>query len=265
MRTPRRRLASGIGLAACVLSAFACAAHVRTAQAQVGGHTLLGVGEGDGVSPAVTSPITTQPGGSSLLAVYGGYGSNIAIPTDTRQNAWQPLGEAISYGDYNGNDYSGFSVAAWYTTNARGGGNHSVSVVKRGAPEGEISLSFVEVPNLSVLVDSVANYPALYADTVTSGNVTTTGPATLVAYWWGNGGLREMSAVPRAPFTVIDSFLHLPGNSGVQCAVAVAQVTHAGTYSVTWANNPPQGAILWLMAFQQTGDAVFASSFETPG
>jgi hypothetical protein len=80
--------------------------------------------------------------------------------------------------------------------------------------------------------------------------VTTTGPATLIAVWWGDGGVKRMTAVPNNGFAVIDSYLMLPDNSGVQCAVAYKQVAAAGTYNVSWAGAPAQGAILWLLAFQ---------------
>jgi hypothetical protein len=59
-----------------------------------------------------------------------------------------------------------------------------------------------------------------------------------------------MTARPDNDFTVIDSYLLLPDNSGVQCAVAVKQVDAAGTYHVDWVGSPIQGAILWLFAFQ---------------
>ena len=59
-----------------------------------------------------------------------------------------------------------------------------------------------------------------------------------------------MTAVPNNGFSVIDSFLKLPDNSGVQCAVAYKQVATAGTYNVSWTGAPIQGAILWLFAFQ---------------
>ena len=36
----------------------------------------------------------------------------------------------------------------------------------------------------------------------------------------------------------------------VQCAVAVRQVSAAGTYNVTWTSTPTQGAQLWIVAVQ---------------
>jgi hypothetical protein len=71
-----------------------------------------------------------------------------------------------------------------------------------------------------------------------------------VAVWWGDAFVYRMTAVPDNGFRVIERFLELPPQSGVQCAVAVRQVDRAGTWQVTWRGTPAQGAILWLFAFQ---------------
>ena len=83
---------------------------------------------------------------------------------------------------------------------------------------------------------------------VTSGQVTTTGPALLVAYWWGDSVVAEQTATPSAGFTVVHSLL--VAQPIVQVAVAVKQVAAAGTYDVTWSATPNQGAITWLVALQ---------------
>jgi hypothetical protein len=85
---------------------------------------------------------------------------------------------------------------------------------------------------------------------VTSASVTTTGPATLVAFWWGDAPAQDdpQTAVPDNGFTPVDAVLE-PHNL-VQCVVAVKNVTAAGTYNVTWTSTPVQGAQLWLIAVQ---------------
>jgi hypothetical protein len=211
----------------------------------LGAHTLLTHSEGLGVSPAITAPITTQASGSTLIVFNGGYADNDARPVDSYANSWKPLGKRVTYG----NGYDRFSVQGYIALAARGGPRHTVSIAKAGQPAGEISMPFIEIRQAGVLQDVVQNYPAANI-VVTSGKVTTTGPATLIALWWGDGGVKQMSAVPNNGFTVIESFLKLPDNSGVQCAVAVKQVQSAGTYDVSWIDTPVQGAILWLMAFQ---------------
>ncbi|WP_132141668.1 hypothetical protein [Luteibacter rhizovicinus] len=215
------------------------------ARPTLGAHTLLGVGEGLGVTPAVTQAIATQPSGSSLLVLYGGYSANDATPVDSYANRWKSVG-GMPYGNGYGDR---FDVKAYVVTAARGGASHTVRIDKRGNAPGEISIPFVEVRNATVLRDVAKTYadPALE---VVSGNVTTTGPATLVAVWWGDGGVKRMTAEPGDGFATIDRFTDLPDESGVQVAVASREVDGPGTYHVTWTAAPVQGAMLFLFAFQ---------------
>jgi hypothetical protein len=240
---------------AALLAAGPAASHAQTASdsaalpvgqtSSLGAHTLLTHSEGLGTSPAITAPLTTQPTGSTLIVFNGGYAVNNARPVDSYANKWKQLGDTVPYG----NGYDSFNVKAYIARSAKGGANHTVTIDKRANAAGEISLPFIEIRQAGVLQDVSQTYagPGLM---VTSGSVTTTGPATLIALWWGDGGVKRMTVVPNNGFDVIDSFLMLPDNSGVQCAVASRQVSEAGTYTVSWIGAPLQGAILWLMAFQ---------------
>jgi hypothetical protein len=212
----------------------------------LGAHTLQTQSEGLGASPVVTDPVTTQPQGSSLIVFNGGYLTNASAPQDSYGNRWKQLGQDVPFGNGYGDR---FNVKAYLVLDAKGGPDHTVRFAKNGNAAGEISVPFVEIRHAGVLQDVAQNY-APTGLRMTSGNVTTTGPATLVAVWWGDGGVKRMTAVPDNGFAVIDSYLKLPDNSGVQCAVAVRQVAAAGTYNVSWAGAPAQGAILWLLAFQ---------------
>jgi hypothetical protein len=209
----------------------------------IGAHTLLAQGESLGTSPAVTDAVDTQPG-STLLVMNGGYASNADTPTDNYGNHFKSLQRAVAYG----NGYDSFNVSSYIVIGAKGGQGHRVTVAKTREPKGEISLPFLEIRG-GVVKDIAQNYapPALQ---LTSGKVTTTGPALLVAFWWGDGGVKRMTAEPGDGFAIVESFLKLPDESGVQCAVATRSVDAAGTYSVTWTGAPVQGAILWLVAFQ---------------
>jgi len=211
----------------------------------LGAHTLLAQSEGLGATPAVTSPIDTQASGSSLIVLNGGYAGNATTPIDNYANHWKQLGSSVPYQ----NGYEAFDVTAYIALSAEGGTRHTVSIAKSANASGEISLPFIEVRQAGLLQDFAQNYaaPGLV---LKSGEVTTTGPATLIAVWWGDGGVKRMTARPNNEFSVIDSYLMLPDNSGVQCAVASRQVTKAGTYDVSWIGSPIQGAILWLFAFQ---------------
>ncbi|ULU24017.1 hypothetical protein [Dyella terrae] len=235
----------------------------------LGAHTMLTQSESDGSSPAVTAGIHTQEEGSSFLVLVAGHADNDAIPTDSYANTWKRIGDPVTYDGYDGR----FNASAYLAIGAHGGKHHTVQVVKAGSPNGEITIPFVEILHAGKLQDVAQNYPTPSVparaankltrawqgivgspDTtnslLTSGTVTTTGPATLVAVWLGDAYIYSMTAVPSEGFKVIDSYLHLPPNSGVQGAVAVRQVDAAGTYSVTWSGTPAQGAILWLFAFQ---------------
>jgi len=212
----------------------------------LGAHTLLTHSEGMGVTPAVTAALETQPTGSSFIVLNGGYAKNANGPVDSYANRWKRVGSRVTFNGYGG----AFDVSAYIATAGKGGAGHAVRIDKSGYPEGEITVPFVEVRNAGVLKDMAQNYPAP-ALVMTSGDVTTTGPATLVAVWWGDAGVKSMTTRPDNGFQMIDSYLMLPDNSGVQCAVAYRQVASAGTYHVSWVGSPIQGAILWLFAFQK--------------
>ena len=223
----------------------------------LGSHTLLGQEEGSAVSPAVTSPINTQANGSSFIAFNAGYASNNAMPTDNKGNVWSAFGAPAIYRGYGGV----FDVKAYLVLAGHGGASHSVSIVKNGNASGELTLPFVEIANAAELVDVASNYPPAGA-TATSGSITTTGPATLVAFWWGDGGGLVHSAIPDNGFTIIENFVLLPPNSAVQGVVAYREVSAAGTYHVTWTQSPEEGAPLWLFAFQSGADRIFSDGFE---
>jgi hypothetical protein len=126
---------------------------------------------------------------------------------------------------------------------------------------GALTVPFIEVRDAGQLQDVAVVYPDA-SPSLRSGDVTTTGPATLVAFWWGDATGLHHSAVPGDGFTLIENFVDLPPNSAVQCAVAVREVAGAGTYHVTWATSPAQGAPLWLFAFQSGGDTIFADGVD---
>lgn len=211
----------------------------------LGAHVFLAQGEGLGVTPATTPPVDTQPDGSLFLVFNAGYASNDGPPHDTYGNRWLPLGQPQTYANYGDR----FTVRAYVAANGKGGPAHSVSIEKYGKASGELSLPFIEVRHAS-RVAAVARTYAGDALQVASGTVTVDGPATLLAFWWGDGGVKHMTATPGDGFTLIDAFVQLPDESGVQGAVAWRQVTAAGTYRVHWTVAPVQGAALWLIAVQ---------------
>jgi hypothetical protein len=138
-------------------------------------------------------------------------------------------------------------TALYACAQARGGAGHVLTVAKP-QPSDETTLSVIEITNGGVVRD-VQWREVLSGQPLTSASVTTTGPALLVAWWWGDAGVSgNKTAVPNNSFVVVDSIL----DSGalVQCAVAVRQVSAAGSYNLTWTSTPTQGAQLWIAAVQ---------------
>ena len=222
----------------------------------LGAHTLLGQEDGFGADPALTTAVNTAASGSSMIAFSAGYASNTNGPTDNKGNIWEALGAPVVYEGYDG----AFDVKAYVALDARGGTGHVLSIVKDGRPNGELTLPFIEIEGAGSLQAVATNYPRSVP--ITSGSVTTTGPATLVALWWGDAPGLHHSAVPNNGFTIIENFVDLPPNSAVQCVVAYKQVSAAGVYDVTWTSSPEEGAPLWLFAFQSTSDRIYANGFD---
>ena len=222
----------------------------------LGSHTLLAHEDGHGPGTATTAPLTTDAVGSSLITFSAGYADNTGQPFDNKSNLWTQLGAPVVYRGYNGE----FDVKAFVVLDALGGTSHSVSIIKNGVPAGEITVPFIEIRQAGVLQSVAVNYPAA-GSVLSSDSVTTSGPATLVAVWWGDATGLHHTALPDNGFNIIENFGELPPDSAVQCVVAARQVTSAGTYHVNWTNTPAQGAPLWLFAFQNH-DGIFATNFD---
>jgi hypothetical protein len=213
---------------------------------QIGAHGLSYYRYGENQASTIDAPaLSTQPSGSTLIVSAGrGDFSAFAAPTDNKGNApYAQLGTAHTYSYW---PTSGTAVYAF--PGAVGGANHVLT--NTNPPGDEITFAVVEVTGSSRIQDAQwVEKLNRGGQSITSASVTTTGPATLVAFWWGDGGADEDKvAVPNNGFVVLDS-IGLAG-SLVQCFVAAREVQDAGTYDVTWEATPPQGAQLWLVAVQ---------------
>lgn len=214
-------------------------------QPRVGAHGLAFFGYGANQLTEIDAPaLITEPTGSTLVVSAGrGDFSAFAAPTDNKGNGPYPqLGTAHTY-----TNWPGSGTAVYSLTGALGGGGHVVS--NSNAPGDEITLAVVEVTSSSHVQDAQWVERLNDGQPITSATVTTTGPATLVAFWWGDAGVdNDKIAVPDSGFEVLDSV----GQAGslVQCFVAAKEVDAAGSYDVTWDATPPQGAQLWLVAVQ---------------
>lgn len=194
------------------------------------------------MTPLSTAAADTQSTGSTLLVCVGrGQASNQSKPTDNKSNPYVLIGAHVY------TLWLGSSTALYSCEVAAGGAGHTVTAPKP-VPSDETTLSVVEIIN-GGLIQDVKWKEVLAGSPLTSAAVTTTGPALLVAWWWGDADSPgDKTAVPDNGFTVIDSILLAGGL--VQCAVAVKQISTPGTYHVTWTATPTQGAQLWIAAVQ---------------
>lgn len=208
----------------------------------LGEHALVFQRIDGGRATLSTPPLSTAATGSMLLVSVGrGAASAFSLPTDNKGNAaFTQLGVMHTY-----TRWPSSGTAVYALPNAVGGAGHVVSTST--PPSDEVTMSVVEVKGGRV-VDFEWN-EVLAGKPLTSLNVTTTGPATLVAFWWGDAGVQgKKTAVPDQGFLVIDSVLE--EGALVQSATAIKQVPGAGEYNVTWVSTPQQGAQLWLVAIE---------------
>ena len=209
----------------------------------MGAHGLNYNRNGVVAAPLSTPSMTTRASGSSLLACVGrGVYADHVPPTDNKGNAYAQLGTGHTY-----KLWTSSGTALYACEQAVGGAGHVVTAAKRSAAD-ETTLSVIEIAN-GGMVREVKWKEVLAGSPLTSQSVTTTGPAVIVAWWWGDAAEpSNKTAVPDNGFTVVDSIL-LSG-ALVQCAAAVRQVGAAGTYQVTWTSTPLQGAQLWIAVVQ---------------
>lgn len=207
----------------------------------LGAHGLVYNRDGVSRAPLSTKALGTRPAASTLLVCVGrGVVSTHTRPTDNKGNAYLQAGSTHTY-----TLWPSSGTALYVCEQAVGGAGHVVTATKP-APADETTLSVVEVINGAQLGEVKWN-EVLAGRPQTSESVTTTGSALLIAWWWGDADVKfDKTAVPDNGFRVIDAIL-LEG-ALVQCAVAVRQVSGAGTWKVTWNATPVQGAQLWLAA-----------------
>lgn len=211
----------------------------------LGEHVLAYDALTTGSSPKTTAAITTQASGSTILVgvAWGELATNINTPTDSKGNAYTQIGTSHTY-----TNWTDSGTTLYRCLNATGGASHTFSVTKTGYTTDEVTLTVVEVKNGGVVQDAQWA-EVLEPGALTSPNVTTTGPAVLVAWWYGDDGTGPHTASANNSFTVIESLLNV--GSVIQCAVAVREVADAGTYNVTWTETPDQGAQMWIVAIQK--------------
>lgn len=195
-----------------------------------------------------TPTVTVTDGSVLVVGVARGDKDLFRNPiTDNRGNGSYPqLGDVHVYEPY----YPNSGTALYAANDVHGGSNFALSTATTA--DDEITVAAVEVLD-GTAVQAFDWVERSSAEPLTSKSVTTTGPATLIAFWWGDGFFQNPSqpqrATPNNDFVVVDTNAQ-ELDSFIQCAVAVKNVTKPGTYDVTWTATPAQGAQLWLVAVQ---------------
>jgi hypothetical protein len=180
-----------------------------------------------------------------LVSIGKGRISEITAPSDNKGNSSGQLGALQSY--YPQSPASGSGIFAF--SQPTGGIGHIITTTNETARD-EVTMSVVEIINGGKVQDFQWN-KVEKEDPLTSRNVTTTGPATPIAIWWGDGNESVAhKAVPSNGFQLIDSVLSM--GALVQAAVATKDVATAGTYNATWDSADQEGAQLWLVAVQSS-------------
>ncbi|HEX2686213.1 MAG TPA: hypothetical protein VHN14_06325 [Kofleriaceae bacterium] len=220
---------------------------------RLGAHGLNFYHLATSTASSITTPImATQSSGSTIVVGVGrGDNTKFTLPTDNKANTpYQQQGQVQAYIPL----YPESGTAVYAFTSAKGGPDFRVSTTNGTNTKGqydEVTLAAVEVIDGRRIQAFEWNEPT--SAPVTSKSITTTGPATLIAFWWGDGYFYNpplsQAATPNNGFTVIESNTQ-ELNSFVQCTVAAKNVAAAGTYNVTWTATPAQGAQLWLIAVQ---------------
>jgi hypothetical protein len=215
--------------------------------ASASGEPFLGVHDlkyyvfGTSGGSITTDAVTTQTSGSTIIVGVGrGDNSAQATPTDNKSNDYTQLGTSHTY-----TNWPDSGTALYASQIARGGAGHQVTVDHQSGDE--TTLVMVEVRNGGQVKDHKWK-EVRSGRSLTSESVTTTGPAVLIAFWFGDAGVSQQTAVPNNGFEVLESLLI--GQPIVQVAVAMKKVPGAGTYDVTWTATPQQGAQLYLVAVQ---------------
>jgi len=193
-----------------------------------------------------TSPITTRISGSTILAWVGRGDTNGftgTVPFDNKTNSFKVIGSLHDYSPL----YPSSGEALYSVLSAVGGAGYRATAPMPAGGD-EITLAVLEIKDGGIIQD--AQFKKVLSPPHTSLNVTTTGPATLVAIWAGDSGGASVTANPNNGFVTIDS--QLLSSCEVEVVVATKDVATAGTYNVTWTATPSQGAHLWLVAVESS-------------
>ncbi len=210
----------------------------------IGGHGI-GLDFINTTNTAVKTNSFTSASGSIILASVGRGAladfQRSAVSDNKNNGNYSQLGTAHSY-----RNYQSSGTALYAKIGAAGGTGHIVSATKP-SPVDEVTVMAAEFKNVTRIADS--QWIEDLTSPNTSANVSTTGPAILAAFWWGDNSNGELNPAVDAAWTRLDHTSSLASNH-VQGASAFRIVAAAGVYSINWTPSTSQGAQLWIVAMQ---------------
>lgn len=188
----------------------------------------------------------TTNGATWIIGRGGKTGDQATAPTDSRGNTFTLIDSVHEY-----DDWAGYGSSAWICSGGTGGPGHQFQC--NVTLDDEHTFTVVEVVGDNLVVEDAAfkQIPnASAGGTHQSDPVTTAGPATLIAHWWGanpvGGGNHIVTA--NNGFVLIDSWGIDNANGYVQHYVFAKTVGVGGTYDITFTQSPAQGAQSLLIA-----------------
>jgi hypothetical protein len=197
----------------------------------------------------------TAPLYSTLVAAFarGDQASSPNQATDARGNVYTYIpGTPRPY-----DAFAGSSASVAVKISAAGGTAHtwSASIGNVGGNEDEVVIAGLEIFDAPILqASSIVERANGAAATITSGTVTTTAKALLVAIIFGNGDVNQDHV-----FTFLDGFTKIPRacaegdvnpNGYIQVEIATRLVDLNGTYSFRAQGGLNEGGQMALLAFQ---------------
>jgi len=206
-------------------------------------HALVEQSISVGNPTITTASRTTQASGSSLVVCAARGETTLLLASTISDNKGNT--PFVQRAKRNYDDFPGSAAGLYTFLNAAGGSGHTLTLSNLSSDEG--TLAFVEVKN-GLTVQDVNSSNAGSSGSLVSPTVTTTGPATIVAFCAGGGssGISSYGGVSNG-FTLLDSYGATDALS-VQVAAASRDVSGAGTYGLTWTISPAQNALLFIIA-----------------
>lgn len=217
--------------------------------------TLSNAGTG---THTLVRAVNTSPLYSTFLAIFA-RGTQANSPNQ----ATDSLGNTYSYIASAPRPYDNFTTSSFSISISRGKGGPahtwSASIGNIGGGQDEVMIAGVEIFDATILQSSsVLEVADGSSATITSGAVTTTAKALLVAIIGGNGNVNQghIFSTPAGYTRVIRACAEGdPDPAGyIQLEVFVRLVDIAGTYKYSTNGTVgagPEGGMLWHLAFQQ--------------